>query len=192
MSKAEITVRAQGDTKAQRTTTNAHGIYDLAHLRPGRYQLTAQFATQPIEVVNIDVRAGETTFVDIVFTLGRPVPMRINFGDASGAIHRYRPKNLSASVGLIEGTVNDTGSRERVPGAVVTAVTRDHNQAELTEQTVTDDHGRFRFEGIAPGTYSISAYYSISGHGQIEVRRNLIDVAGAEAVVVPLWVELTR
>lgn len=192
VSKAEITVRAQGDTKAQRTTSNDHGIYDLGRLRPGRYQLTAMFATQPIDVVNIDVRAGETTYVDIVFTLGRPVPMRINFGDTSGAIARYRPTNLGDSVGLIEGTVNDTSTRERVPGAVVTAVTRDHNHDELTEQTVTDDHGRFRFEGIAPGTYSVSAYYSVSGHGQIEVRRSLIDVAGAEAVIVPLWVELTR
>jgi hypothetical protein len=38
----------------------------------------------------------------------------------------------------------------------------------------------------------VSAYYSISGRGQIEVRRSGIQVAAAEAVVVPLWIELAK
>jgi len=192
VSKAEIRVRTLGDAKPWVTTSNDHGVYAVDRLPPGRYQLTAMFATQPVDVINIDVRAGDTTYVDLVFTLGRPVPLRVDFGDTSGRIDRYRPTNLGTSVAIIEGTVNDTRTRERVPGAVVTAVTRDDNQDELTEQTISDDHGRYRFDRVAPGTYSVSAYYSVSGRGQIEVRRSLIDVAGAEAVVVPLWVELTR
>jgi hypothetical protein len=187
VSKAEIRVRAQGDIKPWLTTSNDHGLYDLDRLPPGRYQLTARFAGQPVDVMNIDVRAGETTYVDVVFTLGRPEPLRSDYGDRAGAIDRYRPTNLGTSVAIIEGTVNDTSTRERVPGAVVTAVL-----GELTQQTVSDDHGRFRFDGVAPGTYSVSAYYSISGRGQIEVRRSQIDVAGAEAVIVPLWIELAR
>ena len=59
------------------------------------------------------------------------------------------------------------------------------------QQTVSDNAGRYHFE-LAPGTYSISAYYSLGGRGQIEVRRSGIDVHAAEAVVVPLWVELAR
>jgi hypothetical protein len=38
----------------------------------------------------------------------------------------------------------------------------------------------------------VSAYYSIGGRAQIEVRRSAITVEGAEAVVVPLWIELGR
>ena len=192
VARAEIRVRAQGEIQPRLTTSNDHGLYDLDRLPPGRYQLTARFAGQPVDVMNIDVRAGETTYVDVVFTLGRPEPLRVDYGDRAGAIDRYRPANLGASVAIIEGTVNDTSTRERVPGAVVTAVTRDPLQGELTQQTISDDHGRFRFDGVTPGTYSVSAYYSISGRGQIEVRRSQIEVAGAEAVIVPLWIEMTR
>lgn len=187
VAKADIRIRAQGDMSPKVTTTSDRGLYDLDHLPPGRYQLTARFAGQPVDVVNIDVRAGETSYVDIVFTLGRPEPLRVDYGDKAGEITRYRPPNLGAGVSIIEGTVNDTSTRERVPGAVVTAVL-----AELTQQTISDEHGRFRFDGIAPGTYAVSAYYSISGRGQIEVRRSDIEVGAAEAVSVPLWIEMTR
>ena len=61
-----------------------------------------------------------------------------------------------------------------------------------TIQTVTDDHGRYRFDGLVPGTYEVSAYYSLGGHGQIELRRTDIEVTGAEAAIVPMWVELTK
>jgi hypothetical protein len=57
---------------------------------------------------------------------------------------------------------------------------------------VSDGFGRYRFEAMMPGTYSISAYYSVSGRAQIEVRRSGIEVGGAEAVVVPLWIEMQR
>jgi len=187
ISKAEIRVRGTSGNEPRRTVSNENGAYDVGHLAPGRYQLTATFAGQPIDVTNIDVTAGETKYVDLVFTLGRPDPLRVDYDDQSGRIDRYRPAKLGPAVAMIEGTVNDTSTRERVSGAVVTAVTHD-----LTQQTVSDDNGRFRFDDIAPGTYSVSAYYSISGRGQIEVRRSLIDVAGAEAVVVPLWIEMGR
>jgi len=192
VAKAEIRVRAQGDIEPRMTMSNAHGLYDLGNLKPGRYQLTARFAGQPVDVMNIDVRPGETSYVDIVFTLGRPEPLRHDYGDKAGAIDRYRPTNLGESVSIIEGTVNDSSTRERVPGAAVTAVTNAGRTDELTLQTVSDDHGRYRFDAVMPGTYSISAYYSISGRGQIEVRRSEIDVAGAEAVIVPLWIEMGK
>ncbi len=192
VSKAEIRVRAQGDIEPRLTLSNAHGLYDLDRLKPGVYQLTARFAGQPVDVMNIDVRAGETTYVDIVFTLGRPEPLRHDYGDKAGAIDRYRPTNLGQTFAIIEGTVNDSSTRERVPGAAVTAVTNAGRTDELTLQTVSDDHGRYRFDSVVPGTYSISAYYSISGRGQIEVRRSEIAVAAAEAVIVPLWIEMGR
>ena len=189
IAKAEIRIRADA-TGTQRVTASSDlGLYDVDHLAPGRYRLTAAFAGQPVEIVNIDVRAGETTMVDLTFTLGRPDPIRVDFGDPkAGAIDRYRPRG-GGGAAIIEGTVNDTVTRARVPGAVVTAVGADVTQ---TQQTVSDDHGRFRFDAIPPGIYAVSAYYSLGGRGQIEVRRSGIDVAAAEAVIVPLWIETAR
>lgn len=184
---AEIRVRGRNIDNLQ-TRSSEKGTYEIKALPPGRYQLLAQFAGQPFEVTNIEIRANEVTHVDLVFTLGHPDPIRVDYGDPKQSqIDRYRPATLGRTVAMIEGTVNDLSTRERVPGAVVTVVT-----GGRTEQTVSDDDGRYRFVDLQPGTYAVSAYYSIGGRGQIEFRRSDISVAGAEAVVVPLWIELVR
>lgn len=190
IAKAQIHVRASGQMKPWSAVSSDRGLYDVDRLAPGRYSLSAAFAGQSVDVVNIDVRAGETTMVDLVFTLGQPEPIKIDYAAPEvSEIDRYRPRGLADTISVIEGTVNDTGTRRRVVGAVVTAVGADITQ---TQQTISDDQGRFRFDAIPPGTYSVSAYYSIGGRGQIEVRRSGIDVAGAEAVIVPLWIEMSR
>ncbi|HEU0031299.1 MAG TPA: carboxypeptidase-like regulatory domain-containing protein [Kofleriaceae bacterium] len=188
VAKAEIEVSGRMLSAPRGATSSDRGLYDVDGLAPGRYTLTATFAGQPVQIDNIDVTAGSITMVDVVFTLGRPDPIRIDFANTAGnAIDRYRPKQLATTAAIIEGTVNDSATHQRVAGAVVTAV----SPATGTQQTVSDDQGRFRFETV-PGEYSISAYYSVSGRGQIEVRRSGIVVAGAEAVVVPLWIETTK
>jgi Carboxypeptidase regulatory-like domain len=188
IAKAEIRITpAQG--KSIVAISSDRGMYDLDHLRPGTYTLTAVFAGQPVEVKNVAVTAGQITMVDIIFTLGRPDPISTDYTDVKSKIDRYHPKNLTDTASIIEGTVTDSETHQRVPGAVVTAVAGD---LANTLQTVSDDYGRFRFDALPPGTYSVSAYYSISGRGQIEVRRSGIAVAGAEAVVVPLWIEMNR
>lgn len=188
VAKAEIRIRARGELAPLETISTREGIYGVDHLRPGRYSLTALFAGQPVEVENIDVVAGETSIVDLVFTLGQPDPIHVSFGDPKeGEIDRYRPSRHARESALIEGTVNDAGSHIRVAGAVVTAA-----RGTDVLQAVSDDQGRYRFDPVPPGTYVISAYYSIGGRGQIEVRRSGIRVDGAEGVIVPLWVELAK
>jgi hypothetical protein len=191
VAKAEIRVRASGQFQPFQTVSSDRGLFDIQKLNPGHYTLSALFAGQPIEVTNIEVRAGEITMVDVTFTLGRPEPLQYDHNTKGAEIDRYRPKSLSQSkASLIEGTVNDSGTRQRVSGAVVTAV--HDNNVETTQQTVSDDAGRYRFDAVPPGIYAISAYYSIGGRGQIEVRRSGIEVASSEAVIVPLWIEMTR
>jgi hypothetical protein len=170
------------------TATSApDGLYTIERIKPGRYTLVAKFAGQPVTIKNIDVRAGNATFVDVTFTLGNPEPILVDFGDPTqGEITRYKPKR---EIALIEGVVSEAGSRERVAGAVVTAV---GGPSGDTLQTVTDVQGRYRFDAVQPGTYVVSAYYNIGGRGQIEVRRSDIVVERAEGVVVPIWVELTK
>jgi len=185
---AEIKIGKQGAANRTRVTSNNGGLYDLDKLPPGRYDVNATFAGQPLRIRNVDVKAGETTYVDLLFTLGHPDPIDVDYGDPNqGKIDRYKPRRLAPTASLIEGTVSDLSTKERVYGAVVTAIANG-----VTEQTISDEHGRYRFESVTPGTYTVSAYYSVMGHGTIEVQRNSIEVAAAEAVVVPLWIEMAR
>src|SRR5687768_10170752 len=96
VAKAEIRVRATGQFAPFQTLTSDRGQYDIKNLKPGRYTLSALFAGQPVEVTNIDVRAGETTTVDVMFTLGRPEPIQIEFGAKGAEIDRYKPTSLAA------------------------------------------------------------------------------------------------
>lgn len=167
------------------TKSDLYGMYDIDGLPPGRYTLVGRFADQPVTIKNIDVSAGTATYVDVSFTLGEPSPITIDFGNPrDGEIEHFTTK-----IPRIEGTVADASTRTRIPGAVVTA---EGGPQHDTLQTITDDHGRYRFDRVLPGMYAVSAYYSIGGRAQIEVRRSEISVAAGEGVVVPLWIEVAR
>ncbi len=187
---ADLRLRAQGSFAPLVAHSASNGTYTFDHLEPGQYSLDATFAGQPVFVQNISVRVGNATFVDVVFTLGRPDPIHIDFGNwHDGEIEHYHPPRLGGQLAMIEGTISDTGSRDRVSGAVVTVSGGPNREVE---QAVSDDAGRFKFDALAPGTYEVSAYYSISGRAQVEVRRSDVHVAGAEAAIVPLWIEIAK
>ena len=184
---AEVRIRAKGDMQALRLHSGRDGHYNVGQLPPGLYSLNAWFAGQPINIENIQVRAGEPAIVDLVFTLGRPDPIDLDFGDPRiGAIDHYRHADTS----LIEGTISDSATNDRVAGAVITAI--GPGDTPTTLQAVSDDQGRYRFDPVPPGTYTVSAYYSIGGRGQVEIRRSKIRVAAAEGVVVPLIIEIAK
>jgi mannose-6-phosphate isomerase-like protein (cupin superfamily) len=188
LAKAEIRLRAPGEFTPRLALSGGDGRYALDRLPPGTYDLTALFAGQPLEVVAVEVRPGATTTVDLTFTLGRPDPIHTSFGDPrEGAIDRYRPRGQAATIGRIEGIVGDTSSRARIGGAVVTVI--GPGTPPPTYQMITDDAGRYAFEALPPARYTVSAYYSVDGRGQIEVRRSEVEVGGGDAVIVPLWIE---
>jgi hypothetical protein len=189
IAKASIHVRAQGQMAATITTTAKDGAFALAHLAPGKYSLSADFAGQQINVDNITIKSGDPTVVDVTFDLGHPDPITVDFGTAKDSeIDHYHPQHHTTTA-LIEGTVNDRASRSRVAGAVVTAIGPGSGPSVPTLQAVSDDQGRYRFDPVPPGVYVVSAYYSVGNRGQIEVRRSDIEVDAAQGVRVPLWVE---
>jgi len=167
----------------RKTSANKAGIYDVDHLAPGRYDIHARYAGQDVTIKNVDVDRGLATYVDIEFKLGDPAPVTIDWSTTRDAEIRH----FAAEVSRIEGTVEDANTRVRVAGAVVTAT-----YSADTIQTVTDETGHYRFDGVRPGTYAVSAYYSMGGRGQVEVRRSDIVVDRGDAVRVPLQIELPR
>jgi hypothetical protein len=160
------------------------GIYLVDHLAPGRYTLSARYAGKTITIKNIEVVRGMASYVDVSIGLDEPDPEIIDWTErkADAAISYF-----ATSVPRIEGTVSDSATHGRVGGAVVTAT-----DGYETYQTVTDDHGRYRFDAIVPATYAISAYYSIGGRGQIEVRRSDIVIEAGKGAFVPLSIELAK
>jgi hypothetical protein len=189
IAKASIHLRAQGQLAATIAVTGKTGAFALAHLAPGNYSLSADFAGQQINVENIVITPGDPTVVDVMFDLGHPDPVTVDFGTAKDSeIDRYHPQH-HATTALIEGTVNDRASHTRVAGAVVTAIGPGTGPSAPTLQAVSDDEGRYRFDPVPPGVYIVSAYYSVGNRGQIEVRRSDIEVDAAQGVRVPLWVE---
>lgn len=186
---ADVAVRIRGLGAPFATHSRHNGLFDVDHLAPGRYTLSARHGGQTVEVVNIDVRAGELSVVDVIFTPGEVAPIRIDHGEPPNTtVERFTPRGLPASAAILEGAVSDTGTRRRVGGAVITIVAADG----ATHQAVSDDAGRYRFDGVVPGVYAVSAYYNVGGRGQIEVRRSDIEVRGGERVSVPLWIEMAR
>jgi hypothetical protein len=167
------------------TVSGREGLFAVDHLRPGRYTVVGNYAGQTVTLTNVDVAAGEPTFVDVLFTLGKPDPITIDFSDpALAEVTRYHSKHGT----VIEGSVVEAGSRSRIAGAVVTATSSPTD----TLQTISDDNGRYRFDTVLPGTYVVSAYYSVSGRAQIEVRRAGIVVHANDGVIVPLAIETAK
>ncbi|MEZ4368438.1 MAG: carboxypeptidase-like regulatory domain-containing protein [Kofleriaceae bacterium] len=188
---AAVSLTSEGaDGRAYLATTDAEGRYLLAGLPGGRYRLTAEFAGRSRTVEAIAMAPGTTVGIDLTLDLASegadpPVGLR---SLRVGEITTRQVSDLPAGQARIEGAVSDEGSFERVPGAVVTLVPIG---SEAVEQTLTDERGEFRFDGLAPGPYRVAAYYTTTGHGQIEVQRSL-ELDGGVAAVVPLWIELSR
>jgi hypothetical protein len=134
----------------------------------------------------IPVTAGHTTGFDIPVDVATADEAPTAFEEVGGmAVQVYRPVGLGR-LGRLEGTVTDSVTLERVAGAVVfTTVGSD------VLDTVSDEHGRFRFDRLPPGEYDLSAFYQIARRGEIEVRRTRIGVAAGTAVVVPMFIEVT-
>ena len=188
---ASISTHIGGDLQAHVVTSDAKGHYSLDALPPGDYRVAGSFAGQIIDVGHVIVKAGEPTIVDLTFTLGRPDPISVDYSDAKlGAIDHYKPANLAPTSAIIEGTINDSATHERIVGASIAVLGPGAGSGAVTQLGVSDDEGRFHFD-VTPGTYTVSAYYSVNQR-QIEARRSEIQVEGAEAVIVPLWIEAQR
>jgi len=190
IAKAQINIRPQGQVVPITMLTTIDGRYKHLHLTPGTYSVSANYAGQHVSVEHIELAAGDPTIVDLDFDLGKPDPIAVDFGNPKDSeIMHFTPTDHQTR---IEGTVNVRSSHTRIEGAVVTVTVTDAKPTDETLQAVSDDQGRYRFAPVKPGNYVVSAYYSVGGRAQIEVRRSDIQVAATQGVIVPLWIETAR
>jgi len=188
--RATLTAHDQDSFSVESVHTAGDGSYAITRLAPGRYDLVVELPGTSLQLTGIPVTAGHITGFDIPVDLGDvetpPLPFERVEG---GEIRVYRPTELrGADRSRLEGTVTDSVSLERVASAVVTATSPALDDALIA---VSDARGRFRFPGVPPGTYTLSAYYNVDRRGQIEVRRSEIAVVAGTAVSVPMFIEVS-
>ncbi len=184
IAEAVITLRRPGELAPVSERTTGDGTYMIPDLPAGTYQVTAYVAARLVGERAAEVRGGEVIGLDFAVA---PPGLDVPDPSAPGAptLWRFRPAGADPDRGVIEGTVADALRQRRVADAVV-SVTR--TGTIDTVQTITDDRGRFRVE-LPPGTYEVSAYYTVLQRGQLEIKRSQVELAGGETVIVPLWLE---
>jgi hypothetical protein len=166
------------------------GMFDVTGLAAGHYTLHGEWNGQTVEVHDVEVVTGEVTFAKLPFTPAHPELTISDDATSLSRITRSHRDELGAA-GRIEGFVIDGTSHATIAGAVVTVrVPADPSRA--VQQTSSDERGAFHIDGVAPGSYEISAYYSVAQHGQIEVRRGSVEVGAGDVVDVPLIIEAAR
>ena len=79
--------------------------------------------------------------------------------------------------------IRDLATGDPLPGAVVAATSPALADAQLA---VAGDDGRYRHNGLRPGTYSLSVYYHVIERGNIEVRRTGVEVIAGRTTVIDL------
>ena len=184
---AIVVLRRQGELAPVQERTTGTGAYMIARLAPGRYQVKVYRDERTVGDEDVAIVAGRVTGLDLAIGPRLPEPDRRSLDVASGTpLWRYRPTDGDAASGAIEGTVSEDAARLRLGGAVVTVADR---EGRLVADGVTDDEGRYRFDRVPPGVYVVSAYYTLIGRAQFEIRRGEVVVEPGVVVVVPLVLE---
>lgn len=167
--------------------TDGSGAFMIAGLPAGTYRVKVFVDHQTVGDQDVAIQAGRITGLDLVIG-PRAVATDGDDRPVAGGppLWRFHPPDADRRTGVVEGSISEHTERIRLEGAVVTVLDQ---AGAVAAQGVSDPYGRFRFEGLAPGAYVVSAYYTIIGRGQIELRRNDVVIEGGDVVVVPLWFE---
>jgi uncharacterized repeat protein (TIGR01451 family) len=132
------------------TTTDADGAYLFDGLVPGDYTVTFTvpdgYVTSPTDAGDDDAADSDGTSVDVNLEPGEHDPT-IDLG-------LYRPASLGDFVWLDADRdgIQDEGEAP-VPGVTVTLLDADGNELATT---TTDAEGAYLFDGLAPGTYTVT------------------------------------
>jgi hypothetical protein len=142
----------------------ADGAFTLLGVKPGDYRVSI-----PPILVKPGESPGRAGGFDVPPSFRNAYVKSMRWGRAdvlAGGLHTWSPAQgpldvvISLNGSELEGTVLDN-ARERVANVVVVAVPegegRDRN--DLFKSASTDRSGHFRFRGMAPGDYTVYAWY---------------------------------
>lgn len=181
ISRAQIIVESPDGPRYAKT--DAEGAFTVPDVPAGETQVEVTFATASARAEDVAVLPGRAAVVDVELAFGTPGAEAVIDLDTD-RITRFSPPG-SSGLARIEGAVRDREYRGHLAGAVITI--GPPGSLDVV-QVVSDDAGRFRVDGLAPGRYAVSAYYARPGVGQVTVQR-IVEVAAAEGVRVPIWLE---
>ncbi|TWT90560.1 Serine-aspartate repeat-containing protein D precursor [Pseudobythopirellula maris] len=146
-------LRGDGTDTGQRAVTNSVGLYQFTNLDAGEYRVMEVHPTDWIDGKDTAGSLGGSVTNDMIASIA------LNFGD--DAINYNFGELLPGSIaGKVKVTTDgecacDCDDDEANPPlAGVTIELRDEN-GDVIATTTTDENGEYRFEGLAPGEYSV-------------------------------------
>lgn len=152
-----IVVNSIAPQQSLTLTTDANGNYSVTGLAPGLYRVVE---TQPLGYFDGSDRAGTVRGVTIGLATnpGDQINgVQLNGGD-DGVNYDFgelEPGSISGRVHLTDKEGNCFSDTEILPPVVGAVIRLFDANGQLVAQTVTDANGEYRFEGLAPGSYTV-------------------------------------
>ncbi len=142
-------------TPLDMVTTDERGQYRFSLLPPRDYVLSAA----PAENAVPDSKEGPhpfgfaTSFYPGVPTAAAAEAVTVGLGEQKSGVDFQLPL---VALGRVSGTVVD-GNGRPVPGVEVRVAPKDANSVDFGQSAQTEKDGRFTFEKVVPGAYTLTA-----------------------------------